>query len=203
MNKKTQVYSTPLEIQNSPTAGTFLSSAFATQDLASIKIQLDGINASANNVATSLTKAFASGQASGRSFGATLTSVASSLSQVLTSVGSSALSQGLSSIMNGFAGGASSGPTLAPFADGGIVASPTFFGSGGSLGLMGERGAEAILPLARGPNGQLGIAANGAQARPQPVTVNIQTQDLESFRRSESQIAAALARAVARGRRSV
>ena len=43
---------------------------------------------------------------------------------------------------------------MAPFADGGVVASPTFFGANGSVGLMGERGAEAIMPLARGPDGQ-------------------------------------------------
>ena len=62
---------------------------------------------------------------------------------------------------------------------------------------MGERGAEAILPLSRGPNGQLGIASNGTGGG-SPVTVHIQTADAESFRRSESQVAAALARAVAR-----
>ena len=92
---------------------------------------------------------------------------------------------------------------VAPFADGGIVASPTYFGAGGSLGLMGERGAEAIMPLARGPNGQLGVVANGGTARATHVTVNIQTPDVESFRRSETQVAAALARAVARGRRGL
>ena len=90
-----------------------------------------------------------------------------------------------------------------PFADGGIVASPTYFGAGSSLGLMGERGAEAIMPLARGPNGQLGVVANGAAGRATHVTVNIQTPDVEGFRRSETQVAAALARAVARGRRGL
>ena len=67
---------------------------------------------------------------------------------------------------------------------------------------MGERGAEAIMPLARGPNGQLGVVANGAGRAPN-ITVNIQTTDVESFRRSETQVAAALARAVARGRRGL
>jgi phage-related minor tail protein len=178
-------------------------SAFAAQDLAAIRAQLDGVNASANNVSASLVKAFTNASASGKAFNATLATIAASLSQLLVGVGSGLLSQGLSSILGGLFGGAGGGLAAAPFADGGIVASPTFFGSGGSLGLMGERGAEAILPLARGPNGQLGVATNGAQNRSANVTVNIQTPDIDSFRRSETQVAAALARAVARGRRGL
>lgn len=179
-------------------------SAFAVQDLQALRAQLDGINASAGNVSASLTKAFASASTSGRAFNATLTTIAASLSQMLGSVGAGFLSQGLSSIFSGLTGGGGGGGlAAAPFADGGIVASPTYFGAGGSLGLMGERGAEAIMPLARGPNGQLGVVANGASGRTGNVTVNIQTADVESFRRSETQVAAALARAVARGRRGL
>ena len=104
-------------------------------------------------------------------------------------------------MLGGFTGGGGGESVVAPFADGGIVASPTFFGAGGSVGLMGERGAEAIMPLARGPNGQLGIAAQSA-SRPATINVTIATNDAESFRRSESQVAGALARAVARGQRA-
>ena len=82
------------------------------------------------------------------------------------------------------------------------MAQPTFFGNGGNVGLMGERGAEAILPLARGPDGRLGVAASG-QGGPVNVTVNIATGDAESFRRSQVQITSALARAVARGQRGL
>jgi phage-related minor tail protein len=92
--------------------------------------------------------------------------------------------------------------SVAPFAEGGIVTSPTMFGMGSSFGLMGERGAEAILPLSRGPNGQLGIAAQNPQA-PVAITVNISAADADSFRKSEGQITSALARAVARGQRSL
>jgi phage-related minor tail protein len=66
---------------------------------------------------------------------------------------------------------------------------------------MGERGAEAVMPLARGPDGRLGVRGGGA--RPVSVTVNIATPDADSFRRSEAQVAATLARAVARGRRGL
>ncbi len=200
--KSSQLYSTPQEILNSPAGGDLGASAFATQDLATVRTQLDGINASAQTVSTSLVKAFANASASSRTFSTTLSGVTASLTQMLSSVGADMLSQGVSSILDGLTAGSGAATTVAPFADGGIIASPTFFGSGGSVGLMGERGAEAVVPLARGPNGQLGLAANGSSAGA-PINVHIQTQDAESFRRSESQVAAALARAVARGRRGL
>ncbi len=127
--------------------------------------------------------------------------VAAALSQILGQSLSGPLSSGFSSLFGGLFGSGGGAGVVAPFADGGIVASPTFFGAGGSTGLMGERGAEAILPLSRGPNGQLGIATQ-ASARPTTINVTIATNDAESFRRSESQVTAALARAVARGQRA-
>lgn len=49
------------------------------------------------------------------------------------------------------------------YAKGGVVDKPTFFryGGAGKLGIMGEAGAEAILPLSRGSNGKLGVQATG------------------------------------------
>src|SRR5699024_7824962 len=97
-------------------------------------------------------------------------------------------------------GGVVAGGGVVPFAAGGVVASPTYFPLGRGLGLMGEAGAEAVMPRARGPDGRLGVrTAAGAAAN---VTVNIAATDVESFRRSEAQVSAALARAVARGRRA-
>lgn len=97
-------------------------------------------------------------------------------------------------------GGVVSGGAVMPFASGGVVASPTYFPLGRNLGLMGETGPEAVMPLARGPDGRLGIRSDGGGAT--TVTVNIAASDVESFKRSEAQISAALARAVARGRRA-
>ncbi|KQP61685.1 phage tail tape measure protein [Methylobacterium sp. Leaf108] len=88
-----------------------------------------------------------------------------------------------------------------PFASGGIVAAPTYFPMQGGTGLMGEAGPEAILPLRRGGDGRLGVAA--APGGGPSVTVNITTPDVAGFRRSEAQVAATLARAVARGRRGL
>jgi phage-related minor tail protein len=78
------------------------------------------------------------------------------------------------------------------FARGGVIDRPTNVGAG----IAGEAGPEAILPLARGADGRLGVRGGGVT-----VTLNVSTPDVDGFRRSESQIAAALARAVARGQR--
>jgi phage-related minor tail protein len=107
---------------------------------------------------------------------------------------------GLPAATSGFSAFAGSGVT--PFAKGGVVAAPTYFGSGGGVGLMGEAGAEAILPLQRGPDGALGVAAADGGSAPR-IVFNVTAQDAASFRKSEGQIAAMLTRAVGRGQRSL
>lgn len=58
------------------------------------------------------------------------------------------------------------------FARGGIVDKPTLFPFAKGIGLMGEAGPEAIMPLRRGRDGRLGVqAANGGGAV--SVTVNV------------------------------
>ena len=66
-----------------------------------------------------------------------------------------------------FAKGGSFGTTR--FAKGGdftntIVKSPTRFAHGGGLGLMGEAGPEAIMPLKRGKDGSLGVTLSGGES---------------------------------------
>ena len=176
----------------------------ATANLQATKLLLDQINVSAGNVTKTLHLGFGSAAASGRSFNDVLSTIAQSLTRMALRAGTKALAEGLVSGLSGMFSGAFGGAgTVAPFAQGGVVASPTYFASGGAMGLMGERGAEAIMPLARGADGRLGVVAQGAGARPVAVTVNIAAQDVESFRRSEAQITGALARAVARGQRNL
>jgi len=66
-------------------------------------------------------------------------------------------------------GAAFSKGKVTPFADGGVVGSPTVFPMANGMGLMGEAGPEAIMPLKRGKNGKLGVQAESSQ---QPVVIN-------------------------------
>ena len=179
--------------------------------------QLETLERLARRFGSTLQSALDSGSASGRDLSGILDRVGASLQSSL----GSALSSGLTGLMRNAAqslaaslgatsfggflpfarGGVVAGGMVQPFASGGIVSAPTYFPMRGGLGLMGERGAEAIMPLARGPDGRLGVQAGGGAA-PQ-VNVTIQASDLASFKGSEAQIAAALARAVARGRRAL
>lgn len=98
-------------------------------------------------------------------------------------------------------GGTFSQGRVMPFAKGGVVSSPTNFAMRGGMGLMGEAGPEAIMPLARGPDGSLGVRAGGG-SQPVHVVMNITTPDVAGFQRSQSQIAAQMGRALSRGQRN-
>ncbi|MCV2868537.1 phage tail tape measure protein [Defluviimonas sp. WL0002] len=116
-----------------------------------------------------------------------------------------AIANGLNAALGGmFAfekGGSFAQGRVMPFARGGIVSSPTMFAMRGATGLMGEAGPEAIMPLARGADGRLGVQSSGG-GRPVSVTINVSTPDVQGFSRSQSQIAAQMARALARGERN-
>ncbi|MFC7704995.1 phage tail tape measure protein [Plastorhodobacter daqingensis] len=115
------------------------------------------------------------------------------------------LAQGLNAAVSGvmpFAqGGAFTQGRVMPFAQGGIVSGPVMFPMRGGRGLMGEAGPEAIMPLTRGPDGKLGVQAQGG-GRPVSIVMNVQTPDVQGFQRSQSQIAAQMARALGRGQRN-
>lgn len=174
----------------------------ASQAMQEMNASLDSINISADRVSATLSSAFSKAASSGQAFDKTLQSVLGNLSRIALNTVLPPVQQGVSALVSGLVGGGRGAPAITPFAQGGVVAQPTFFASGGGVGLMGERGAEAIMPLARGPDGRLGVAAAG-QTAPVNVTVNISTPDAESFRRSQVQITSALARAVARGNRGL
>lgn len=114
------------------------------------------------------------------------------------------LAEGLGSVLNGmlaFAdGGAFSNGKVMPFANGGVVSGPNYFPMRGGLGLMGEAGPEAIMPLTRGANGKLGVMAQGG-GQAVNVTMNITTPDVAGFRRSQGQIAQQVGRVINRGNR--
>lgn len=90
---------------------------------------------------------------------------------------------------------------VVPFAGGGVVSAPTYFPLSGRVGLMGEAGPEAILPLRRGSDGSLGVASGGGGGV--HVVFNVTTPDAHSFRKAEAQVTGMLARAVSRGARTL
>jgi TP901 family phage tail tape measure protein len=75
------------------------------------------------------------------------------------------------------ANGNAFGPSgLIPFARGGVFDSPTAFSFGaGQMGVMGEAGPEAVMPLVRGADGRLGVSGGGSNSSVvvnQPIVIN-------------------------------
>ena len=109
------------------------------------------------------------------------------------------IAQGLGELLPFADGAPFSQGRVMPFAKGGVVSGPVAFPMRGGTGLMGEAGPEAILPLARGPDGRLGVRGGGGAVN---VVMNITAPDVQGFRRSQGQIAAQMGRALARGHRN-
>jgi phage-related minor tail protein len=114
------------------------------------------------------------------------------------------LANGLNAVVSGLMpykdGAPFSQGRVMPFARGGVVSGPTSFPMRDGSGLMGEAGPEAIMPLARGADGKLGV--RGAGGGTVNVTMNIQTPDARGFERSQAQIAAQMSRMLSRGQRN-
>jgi phage-related minor tail protein len=170
------------------------SLALETRRLRAEFTELNRVSASFGRT---VTRAFAGAITGGRKLSDVLRSLVASLSRQTLS----AALRPLGNAIGGQLANLLSPGKIVPFASGGIVRSPTLFGMRGGTGLMGERGAEAILPLARGPDGRLGVQSEGGGAV--NVTVHIQTPDVAGFERSRSQVSAMLARAVQRGQRNL
>jgi lambda family phage tail tape measure protein len=77
-----------------------------------------------------------------------------------------------SAMGNAFASG-----NVIPFARGGVVDRPTLFPMARGAGLMGEAGPEAVMPLRRGSDGRLGVAASGGGGSGGSVAVNVNVKN--------------------------
>ncbi len=171
------------------------------------------VNALTNGISSGLRRAFDGVVFDGMKLQDALRGVAQSLSQtaydiaikpVQNAVGG-AIANGINGLIGGLMpfekGGAFASGRVTAFAKGGVVSAPTQFAMRGGAGLMGKAGPEAIMPLARGPDGRLGVAASGG-ARAVTVVMNIQTPDVAGFQRSQAQIAASAQRMLARGQKN-
>jgi phage-related minor tail protein len=179
-----------------------------------VRTRTRDLTTGSNAFARAITSAFAQGASGAKSFDSVLKSLALRISSLSVSAALKPLTGSLTGgLGNLFGGGSASGisggtgaedagASVQPFAKGGVIASPNFFPLGqGRVGLAGEAGPEAIMPLTRGPDGRLGVAAAGAGGG--NVTINIATPDADSFRRSETYLTGLIARAVTRGQRGL
>ena len=166
-------------------------------ETARLRREMQQVQRLSAGVANTISRGFADAIVSGRKFSDVLRSIAQSLLRMSLRSALKPAIGGLASAIGGALGG------VMPFARGGVVNGPTLFPMARGMGLMGEAGPEAVLPLARGPDGRLGVRAQGQGAAQVNVTMNITTPDAEGFRRNRGRIAAELTRAVAEGQRQL
>lgn len=182
-----------------------------TGDASSLRRELREAASLGRRFSSVLSGAFRDVAVKGKSLGDTLRTLALRLSELVVRAAFKPLEQGLGGLLSGlFSGGLgfakggvfANGGTPVPFAQGGVIRAPIAFPLGnGQTGIAGERGAEAIMPLARGADGSLGVKAVNTPGV--NVTFNVVANDAASFSKSESQIAAMLARAVSYGQRNL
>jgi phage-related minor tail protein len=170
-----------------------------TDEAATLRRALDDLEGRSRSFGSALSGALRSAVSGGKGLDDVLRGLANRMTDIALQAGLKPLETMLSGAASSLFGGAGK---LLPFADGGVVSQPTYFPLGGDMGLMGEAGSEAILPLRRGADGSLGVAASGAGSQPQ-IVFNVSATDAESFRKSEAQISSMLARTAMRGQRNL
>lgn len=179
-------------------------------DTSSFQNALENLEKLSDRFGSQLTGALKSAAISGRDLDDILRRVGLNLAGLALEQGLKPLQGMAGSLFSGVLGGLSGILPFArggvpghavPFAAGGVVSSPSYFPMGKNLGLMGEAGPEAIMPLQRGSDGRLGVAAAGGGGTVN-VVFNVTATDAASFRKSEAQVTGMLARAVSRGSRT-
>ena len=170
------------------------------EELSDVSLELGRIENLADGVARSISNGLRGALTDGKSFKSLLGDIAKSF----TDIALKAAIQPLGNLLGGLVGNLfeATNPALGgvtPFAKGGVIASPGYFQLGSGLGLAGEAGAEAIMPLQRGSDGRLGVAGGGGAVN---VTFNVTASDARSFMTSEADVSAMLLRAVKRGARA-
>ncbi|MGV8996405.1 MAG: phage tail tape measure protein [Parvibaculaceae bacterium] len=203
----------PVALTSAMDAASAATRAFGAETvrtLSNVSGEYRRAGTSGRDFGRSLTSAFDDVALKGKSLSDTLQKLALDLSRMVlnkavmsigTSVGTSIASAFGGTVTASADGNVFSGGRVKPFAKGGVVSSPMLFPLQGGMGLAGEAGAEAIMPLQRGADGRLGVASAGSGAG--NIVFNVTARDAESFRRSETQIGAMLARVASRGQRNM
>ncbi len=111
-----------------------------------------------NTVATGLANAIEGLIDGTKSLGESLSSILKQMASMFLQAGTKSL---IGSIFPSANGNVFAQNKVVPFASGGIVNKPTIFPMANGMGLMGEAGPEAIMPLRRGANGKLGVESSG------------------------------------------
>ena len=90
------------------------------------------------------------------------------------------------------------GQHLSKYAKGGVINSPHFkYMANGGIAVAGEgANAEAILPLKRGSDGNLGVVSQGGGSNIVNVTVNAENSNVEGDNEKSQQLGQAIAAAV-------
>lgn len=172
------------------------------------KESLDSLSTFSDKASQALIKGFEEATLRAKSLDDVVKTVGLSLSKIALNAALKPLQTSFSSLSQSFLSSLlpsqdSSPVSITPFAEGGIVNRASVFGLGQGLGLMGEKGAEAIIPLSRGSDGRLGLATPSPGYKKSSVNISISTQDSESFKKSQVQIASLLSQAVAQGERGL
>ncbi len=170
-------------------------------ELSDVSLELERIDDLADGVSRSLSKAFRGAIVEGKGLQTILADIGRSFADI-------ALKAALKPAVNmagDFVGNlfAATNPALGgvqAFAKGGVIASPGYFPMRNGVGLAGEAGPEAILPLARGSDGRLGVAS--AASAPISISMKVEASNAQSFIGAEAEVSAMLLRAVKRGRRA-
>src|SRR5262245_10864064 len=122
---------------------------------------LRGLGNEAETFSRAITRTFRDAVTDGKSFEEVLKGLALRLADIALNSALQPIQAGLPRLLTNLFEGLTGIQTLAsaskvqPFASGGVLAAPTFFPTSGGVGLAGEAGPEAILPLSRGSDGRL------------------------------------------------
>lgn len=169
-------------------------------EISDLTVELGRVEDLAQGVGKTLSRSLRTAIVDGRSFKSILGDIGKSFADIALKAAFKPIGTLASGLVESLF--TATNPTLGnlqPFAKGGVVSSPSYFPISGGMGVAGEAGPEAILPLQRGADGRLGV---GNAGRAISISVNVQASDARSFVGAEAEMSAMLLRAVRRGSRS-